>query len=497
MQQNYTRCATLQFGGMTGFGASKTEFPSWATMARKFSRCFSIWLAEGSPDYNVDLLPTNRLQLLMKIFDRHAPFARLGLERFRPAARTGNLSATGQICLLMHDEVLVHLGSGRYCGLTETDDCLHLVDPDRLAEGARNLLADGVEQTITLALPSHEFVATQLSLPGIAAKDLANAARYQTTMLLPGAEPLLLAIHPNQADAPEHVALWLPVARAEALYQAFAARGLRLADIIPRPLAAVIALDGHESIQDQDATTFTQIEWQGRAIRNWWYLPLAEYHDPTFQAQLGTLAPPTRTLACLDDWRKLPALSPAIPRAYGLVPPGAQSERAQAQRQIRRRLWWSLAGVAAFLLLVAIAALYRYEYRLERDVRNLRATTRDVSQLRAEVFEIEERYAPILQFPQQNVASLLQTMDTLIPKDSHLTALRLEDGAVEIEGYSPNPTVLLEALSRQQEFIEVKFSCDIQSEPGRADMEKFCIHFFLAGIDVPGYLQQFFPANNE
>jgi len=415
-----------------------------------------------------------------------------------------HFAKSAEICLIAHDEVLIYAGANRHCGLKETDDYKHLLAPERLAEAAHHLLADNERNTpLLLALPSHEFVATELELPGVGAKNLANAVRYQLPMALPGmdAQKVLCAVNAGHASSSTHVALWLPASRAQSLFAAFDTRKLRLRGIVPRPLVGLSATDTAQTLIDQDGSTLTAVVWEQGRVRKWFYLPRAEYEEiefrQQFEAQIAQL-PPARTLQSAEDWCKQTAPLPAVTSGYCFIPPGAYQAK-QAQRQkIHRRLWQSALVVALLIVLGALGSLYWYEYRIHRELRKLREQTRDISQLRAEVYAIEDRIAPITQFPQQNVADLLIKLNTLFPESAgYISSLRIEDGEVEIEGFSATPSEVLERLSAESSFLEVTFSCDIQNQPGEPRGDKFCIHFYLAGIDVPGYLEQYFPVENE
>jgi hypothetical protein len=396
-------------------------------------------------------------------------------------------------CLLVHDETLVHLGTARHCGLAEADDLHHPLHPERLAEAARHLLPDSdARQRLVLCLPPHEFAATWVSLPGVAPEQVYNAARLQLPMLLPGVgEALLLAIQPVGAEA-RYLALWLPARRAEALFDAFLAQGLFLAYLLPRPLAGLGQPAQAGALRDEDRHTLTWIEWRDNGLERWLHLPRDEYQAADFQGQFEEAAGATEnSLRMTDpaDWERIPA-PPAPVYGYAFIPPGA-TRQLHATRLRHRRQWLSAAAIGLLALIgAAIGGLWYYQHSLAQQLANLQQRTSDTSELRADILRLEEDLGPLRNFPRQDMVGILQKLNALIPKDSWISSLKIEGGVVEFEGQSPNPTGILEALTAQPEFGNVAFSKPLQGQ-------QFGISFRQTGIDVPAYIQEYLPAQNQ
>lgn len=405
-----------------------------------------------------------------------------------------------EVCLLVYEETLVQLGTERHILLSESDDSHRNLNAERLAEAARHLLPDTTaKQRVTLFLPAHEFVSAQVVMPGVAAENLYDAVRLQQPMLLPGfTAPLLLSIQapPKTVQPPlhDHVALWMPVARAEELFAAFRQRSLFLYSILPRPLAALgQADDAMQRIRDEDRSTVTYLEWRYGTIRRWLYMPKDDCEEFVFEEQfeqavqqdLPADAPELSTQTALETWKNLPMPRSEVYR-YCFITPGTQGELARRQRQ--RRLWQIqiTAGISIVMLGVIVGGLFFVKQNLERELSVLKEQTTDVSRLREEIFIIEEKIGPVRDFPRQNMLSLLVHLNGLIPKESWITALKVIDGTVEIEGESPDPPALLEKLTQQAEFAEVAFS-------GPTQGRRFKIGFRLVGIDVQEYLRNYFP----
>jgi hypothetical protein len=404
--------------------------------------------------------------------------------RARPAAATAHRPT---IYLAVYQSELIHLGAGRHTLLSESDDSQHYLDPQRLAEAARHLLPDtDTQQGVALFLPAHEFAATPVKMPGVSGDNLANAVRLQQPMLLPGVtEPLLLAIQAPTTPRAQHIALWLVTARAEKLFQAFAAKGLFLSHILPRPLALVQDSGAAQAFFDADDSTLTYLEWQDNSLSQWLYITREDYAQEVFRAQFDA-ATQLRAPAEAHTWQALPV--PEV-LAYALIPPGAAVE---IRRRRKAKLWRQgkvVAALFSILLILVSAGLWLRMHRLEQRLAALKEQTTDVARLRAEIITIEEKIGPVIHFPEQDVIGILLKLNQIVPKDSFISAFKISDGLVEIEGSSSSPTDLLEVLIQDPLFAEVAFSRPTQGD-------RFGIKFRLVGVDVPAYLQEYFPPGN-
>lgn len=402
------------------------------------------------------------------------------------------------ICLIAHNNVLFHAEQQNL--VAQSDESLLTLSPTELAEAARRLLPTTDDKTrISLSLPSSEFVATSLTLPAISATSLKNAVTLQLPTLLPGiTEPLLLAVQ-AQAEGGQTVALWLPVKRAEELYKAFEKVGLFLACILPRPLVSLpVHHKGLSCIHDEDENHVTYVEWSGTAITRWLSVPKQDLTSEDFHQQLQEMIkqfpavdePVVKTRP--QDWQQLPMPAEVIYH-YAFVPHGAIVRMAQWSQQAKRRNALMGAGIAASVVVLMIIGVWIYESRLQGQLDELKLQTVDISKLRAEVVDIDEKIAPVKNFPRQNAAEMLDVLDKLIPKDAWITGFRLEAGNIELEGYSTNPAKLLEMVAGEKRFSEVAFSRATRSEPEKKE-ESFGIKFKLNGINVPAYWLEYFPA---
>jgi len=415
--------------------------------------------------------------------------------QFPKLRRSTKNSPRCDICLIVYGNVLLHTERQHLVALQ--DESVLEPNPTELAEAARRLLPNtDNQQRISLALPSSEFVMTSLQLPAIAAQNIKNVVNLQLPTLLPGtSEPLLLAVQPQKIDGMT-VALWMSSKRADELYRAFNKVGLFLACILPRPLVAIPPKGRSVYIYDEDETAVTIVVWADEIIQKWLYYSKIDCEETSFHQQLEEII--TATNAKFPeihkdksaDWEKLPMPCPSV-YGYAFVSNAATAHLAQIAQRKKRRFLAITATLVVLALIVAIGAVIHYEHALQKRLAKLRADTRDVSELQIDAVNIEEAIAPIKNFPNQNVFAVLTQLESLIPKDSWISNFKIENGVVEIEGYSPTPSNLVEILAGEPTFVSVDFSQGVRAEQNKSE-QKFGITFKLKGIDVANYGQQYF-----
>lgn len=413
--------------------------------------------------------------------------------KLRSSRSTKNIPSC-DICLIVYGNMLLHTERQHLVALR--DESVLESNPTELAEAARRLLPNtDNQQHISLALPSSEFVATGLQLPVIAAENIKNVVNLQLPTLLPGVtEPLLLAVQPQSKEGMT-VALWMSSQRANELYQAFNKVGLFLACILPRPLVTVPHKAHAVRIYDEDETSITLVEWSNNIVQNWLHYAKIDGEESHFQQQLEDIfAKKEESIteirkSSAENWEKLPMPS-SDAYGYAFVPVGATAYLTQIAQRKKRRLLTIAAGIVVLAIISAIGAVIHYEHRLQKHLTALRTDTRDVSELQVEAVNIEESIAPITTFPNQDVLQVLMKLEKLIPKDSWISSFKIEKGIVEIEGYSPTPSNLVEILAKEPSFVNVDFNQGVRAEQNKSE-QKFGITFKLKGIDVTAYSQQY------
>lgn len=395
--------------------------------------------------------------------------------------------------LLLHDDALIDLETGHHQLLIDPSD------PSQIAQAAYRLLPQWQKKPVALFLPPAAFVSTQVHLPGVAHANLANALRLQLPLLLPGVtEKLLMSIPPKTREDGMYIILWLSTGYADSLFNAFSQVGLSLKLLLPRPLAAVSSLSSQVFDQDSDLVSF--ISFEDQQLTQWLTLTPEEYNDPKFCEQFDQITKPFQDSPALqikdnaNKWLQITKHLPAEIFKYGFTPPLAE----QAQQAERRRQKWlgikALGIAAGIFVLWATWWSWNYIDKVDKRLKRLQSETKEITQLRNQVIDLEEKISPIANFPNQDISSLLEYLNDTIPKNSWLTRLKVDAGAIEIEGVTADPSSILEKLSQNSAFSEVAFNrqFDRQGTTG-----KFGISFKLNGLEVKKYLEKHFPPNQK
>jgi len=395
-------------------------------------------------------------------------------------------------CLLLHDDALIDLQTGQHQLLIRPDD------PTQVAQIARRLLPQW-QKPVALFLPPSAFVATSVHLPGVTQANLANALRLQLPQLLPGiTEKLLMSVPPITRPDGIYTILWLSAGYADALFSAFSQVGLTLHLLLPRQLAPI----SNKILQvfDQDSEMISFLSWEDGQISQCLNLTRQEYDDSHFCEQFNQITQPFQNAPTLEikdnaaKWLQPIKELPAEIFKYGFTPPLAE----QAQLAARRRQKWlgvkALGVILGVLVIWATVWSWHYVDKVDKRLKRLQAETQDVNQLRSQVIALEDKIAPITDFPNQEISGLLVYLNDAIPKNSWLTRLKVDVGHVEVEGITPDPSSILEKLSQNSAFSEVAFNRQFDSQGGTG---KFGISFKLNGLEVKKYLEKYFPQNQK
>ncbi|MCK5877344.1 MAG: PilN domain-containing protein [Candidatus Marithrix sp.] len=409
--------------------------------------------------------------------------------------KSRNLIVSCDICLIVYNSVLLHIESQDI--VAQPDESLLKLTPNELADAARRLLpVTNKRPRIALALPSDEFVATSLQLPAVASQNLKSVVNLQLPTLLPGiTEPLLLAVQ-APISGEQTIALWMSVKRANELFQAFDEVGLFLNCILPRSVISLPSTSNSYRLLDEDEGTTTCLEWSDGVIQHWLHTTKLDCDNTEFQAQFEENTSFSNDIELtkrvhIDDWQKQ-AMPSKNAYDYAFIPPGAAANMAQATKKKKQRY---LIGAILLLIVGIMGGIYfalDYEKGLKQHLAKLENRTNTVSHLRAEVGEIENLIGPVKKFPRQEIVKMLEILNALIPKDSWITNFSIESGVVRLDGLSPDPTQIIEVLTKENNFIEVEQSKDIVKNRGRSELQ-FGIEFKLKGVDLEGYLLEYFP----
>jgi hypothetical protein len=339
-------------------------------------------------------------------------------------------------------------------------------DSTVLAEAARRLLPKiSSKKRIALALPNSEFIATSLQLPTRATDNIKTTVNLQKEILLPGLKEQLLLTVQAPLKGKNICALWMHTKRAEALWKAFEKQNLYLSCIFPR---SIIVLQGKKTpfgLYDEDENSITYLNASGGVIQQWLYITKDDYELPEFREQLNeTLLNKhlkSERKDSVNDWKVVPSKAAYN---YAFVPPSAIARLAKSH-QFKNRFYG--IGLVIVLITSIIGGVFyaiSYEKALRQELADLKRSTYKISEFRVEVGQIEETIAAIKEFPKQEIVKVLNILDKRIPKDTWINRFYIEEGVIKLEGYSINPTRLIEILSQQNEFYDIEQSRGTVSE---------------------------------
>ena len=368
---------------------------------------------------------------------------------------------------------------------------------DALAIAAKTLLAKQRHKTIALYLPGQYFIGTQMDLPGVPINALEGAIKLQLDTILPGQEQDLLAkVALHLEPKGNYQVLCFSQKLANSIYQLFAKQGIHVLSILPRALLAVNNTKTGCQVLEQDDDGQTLLKWQQGRLLQWAYISNDDLNNPEFAQEWQALQQAAdnseqQHLQHLGDWQAQ-KINIAQTKQYAFIPPQALAQRLARQHRSKRIGAYILLGLFCLSLVGAAWALWRYENRIDAELEKLKFVTADIRHLRDEVFAIEDELAAIDNFPDQHIDSLLAGLNSLVPKDSWLIQFDIKKGILTLEGYSPNPTDLLNKLAEHPEFSQVAFNKPISSATGTGGTDRFGISLKINGVDVEGYVQSYY-----
>ena len=395
--------------------------------------------------------------------------------------------------LLVYDERLYDLSNGSWRQLNQDIESEWGAS---IAAAAVELLNHEVmERSVLLLLPAPEFIATTISMPGVARENLRSALQLQTAVLLPSHDGKLAfavntaASHSDRTD----VVLWMNENRLDALFDAFVAQGLFLASVMPRALAAAsqTADAGELQVEDGDAGSLTQLAFSNGVLTQWLQIDKADLEDDLLRRQWleAAAAKPSaaltrQSLQSAQAWVDL-ARNVVANRDYSFIPAGAQAVRKQMEKG-KRLVGAGIAAAVVMLLGVSPFLLQSLQARsLLADLAEQRELSAAARADQAVVRDFEQRWGVLTEFPAQNIsATMLQLQAVLSP--SVLTSLEVDEGSVQIEGESDDPQSLLQRLEQDSMFTGVDFA-------RATNNNRYYIDLRLSTVDFDGYRQRYFP----
>lgn len=405
------------------------------------------------------------------------------LRQYHAASAQGRLLASIDTTLVLFGDELINSANGEIRRLPAEDG---LSMSGRIARAARSLLP-GTGAHILLLLPPTDFIGTRFALGVQGESLLRSALSLQVASLLPAYDkPLLLALNGQRGEG---IALWYPEEHANSLYQAFTAEGLALVALQPRVLAAGTMLEGRNgTLSDEGEYQLTQVVLEQGVVRAWSTVHRSDLDNTIFreqwQAELEGLEQGSRLALQREYWGSLRVRVQPLP-AYCFFPAGAITRGKQLLAMQQRKAAALAAAVIVGVLILPFASNWVRSALLEREVAALQDASAQARRSQAAVYDMDDTWGPLAEYPQQDVATLLLTLDGLI--DNSLSSFVLNKGVIDISGYSPDPALLIEQISEQELFYNVGQSRGTSGSGASNRGDQFGIRINVSGVDFPAY----------
>lgn len=390
----------------------------------------------------------------------------------------------------------------------ETQERAELADlkSETIASTAKEILSKKSKSKqnlhIALYLSNIEFVSTEYELPEMATQNVVSALSYQVSELMPAypGQLMLAAKHDESRD--KNIALWLDHNRTESLFNAFKEQAIELTAIIPRIMLTSLIKNGNvkknynHQYRDHDENHLLQITLNNQYLIQWSGISNSDIKDEAYFQQWEKDSEPSKDMTHIDTADFWPTVdrSDIEQLSYVFFPESARHNLKKHSRLKKGRLA-VIAGIIVVALLVApfIKNLIRYN-KYDKKYQEYKEKTVEIRKMRSSVTQFEDNWALFMDYPRADIIAVIHKLNTVIPQDSWIQGFEVKDGFVEIDGYSPNPTRILEIISRQAEFGQVAFNQRTRSERGKSN-EHFGITFRLNNINVEAYQEKYFPVN--
>jgi hypothetical protein len=282
--------------------------------------------------------------------------------------------------------------------------------------------------------------------------------------------------------------VWYPGHQANALFAAFEEQGLFLAAIMPRTLALLQTRAGtsDEVLLDEDQRHSTLMQCHRGSVRSLLSLRSVDLQQDAFAAQwsseLGKAGPVTLRARGHEPWRELRQL--LLPQtSYCFFAAGSEKIGRELIARNQRRVANIVAAVLVVALFLPFVNNWVQIQLLENRVDELRDDSTLARQSQAAVFQMEDEWGAVAEYPRQDVGRILLTLNEVI--DRSMTTFSIDKGLVDISGFAQDPATLIDQLADRQDFYNVSQSRS--SSGGNERGESFSIRFNVSGVDYPGY----------
>ncbi len=434
--------------------------------------------------------------------------------------------------LMVFDDQLIDLHTRRSVRLSLSSDLdgqspsdLIRCDEKTLAGAAAQLLSDNnqPEKICVLLIPPSEFYISEANLPAAGLDLQRSALLLQAMTVLPEFEQALnVGFIPSVKNEPlpsvqTGLATWLPVERAERLFKAFSDEKIFLASIMPRIALFSDRLGAAESDMSAAENLLTSIEDCDRQLTTTLQhnqqggltclqctamdMAIPELREKFLQERgQSLLAPQKLLLASAQDYLGANALQSDTSHASqhslhsnslsrlavkGVFPEAALAARHQlAQGRLRKDI---LKLALAAVLVVSLPFMWQsfQLFRLDAALSRTQALSAVARADQAVVRDFENNWGAFIEFPEQDIAEVLLTLQPVI-NPGLLSAFELDEGLLSIEGESPDPQNILEQLEQNPMFTEVDFA-------RATNNNRYFIELRLSTVNFSAYREWHFP----
>ena len=415
----------------------------------------------------------------------------LKIRSLLPARRHSDIFNRIDISLLLFDNTLVNTANGESEEISLTEDGSF---PEAMARAARRL-ARGDKHNILLLLPTADFVATAYHMNLASEKMIRSALELQAQSLIPAYEEnLLLAVNAAQQEG---VALWFNEQEANRLFRAFAHEDLFLGAIMPRSLAVLGAADDDDLktmlINDEEGSNISFLQVRTNAVRRLLTVNRRDLEQEVFarQWEIETSqlkGDAVRNMTSMDDWRALKRKVQPLPE-YSFLPAGAIAEQKRISFARNSKVAMAATAVVVLLLLAPFISRWLELSGVLDDLETAQVMSAEPRALQASIFDMEEEWGALYEYPDQEVAQVLVSLNSVI--QSSLTSISINKGVVDITGSTNDPAYLVELLSEREEFNNVS-----QSTSTRGAGSQFGIRLNLTNVDFEDYEEKY-PARTQ
>ncbi len=176
---------------------------------------------------------------------------------------------------------------------------------------------------------------------------------------------------------------------------------------------------------------------------------------------------------------------PGRPSGLNLLPHVEAPASSRLARFLTVVLLLSAAALGGFSVQVPLERKARQAEALLAEVATVKANAAKIRQMRGEMKAIKESglYVANLKRDRRKITRLLDTMTRLLPDDTWLYQMRINDDKLEMAGFAPNSSALIGIFEASPAFTEARFRAPV-TQDRRLEMDRFSIQVRLVAEEA-------------